>query len=153
MANKPTFNIEHAHTYFSANCFNMAWDLIDKPDRNYEDDEQMIRLTQSSLWHWTQRSDCKDKNLSIGCWQASRVYALLGQADNARNYAQLCLEKSPKGDRFCLGYAYEALARAELIAENAETAQEHLAKAWQHAEAVSDDENKQLLVNDLNTLA
>jgi hypothetical protein len=153
MANVPSFDSEQAHKYFSANCFNLAWELIGKPERTAEEDEQMIRLAQASLWHWTERSDCNDKNLSIGYWQASRVYALLGQADNARKYAQLCLEKTPADDPFCLGYAYEALARAESIAANAETANAHLAQAWQHAEAVSDEDAKQLLVDDLQTLA
>jgi len=153
MANEPSFDVAQAHGYFSANCFNRAWELIDKPDRTAEEDEQMIRLAQASLWHWTERSDCSDKNLSIGNWQVSRVYALLSQADNARKYAQLCLEKTPADDPFCLGYAYEALARAESIAENAERAKAHLAQAWQQAEAVTDDESKQMLVDDLQTLA
>ena len=33
-------------------------------------------------------------NLSIGYWQTARIYALLGQAENARRYAQMCFEVS-----------------------------------------------------------
>ena len=152
MADNPSFDTEHAHKYFSANCFNTAWQLIEKPDRTPDDDEQMIRLAQASLWHWTQRSDCTDKNLSIGYWQASRVYALLGEVENARKYAQCCLDKTPADEPFFLGYAYEALARAESIADNGAKAKEHLAEARRHAEGVRDAEDKQLLVNDLKTL-
>jgi hypothetical protein len=78
MADDADFDADQAHRHFSASCFNLAWELIDKPDRTAEDDEQMVRLAQASLWHWTQRSDCTDKNLSIGYWQVSRVCALLG---------------------------------------------------------------------------
>ena len=53
MADTPDFDTEQAHRYFSTHCFNMAWQLIEKPDRTPEDDEQMIRLAQASLWHWT----------------------------------------------------------------------------------------------------
>jgi len=152
MEDKPGFDPELAHKYFSANCFNMAWQLIEKTDRTPDDDEQMIRLAHASLWHWTQRSDCSDKTLSIGYWQASRVHALLGEADNARKYAQLCFDKTPVDEPFCLGYAYEALARAESIANNGEKAKEYLAEAWRHAEGVTDSKDKQLIVDDLKTL-
>ena len=58
MAESTGFDIEHAHKYFSVNCFNLTWELIDKPDRTPKDNEQMVRLAQASLWHWTQRPDC-----------------------------------------------------------------------------------------------
>ena len=56
MADDANFEADHAHRHFSASCFNLAWELIEKPDRTAEDDEQMVRLAQASLWHWTQRS-------------------------------------------------------------------------------------------------
>ena len=152
MADQPALDIEAAHKYFSTSCFNSAWELIEKPDRTPEDDEQMIRLTQTSLWHWMQRPDCTDKNLSIGLWQASRIYALLGQADKAREYAEFSLRKTPDNEDFYLGFAYEALARAESIARNPEKMKTYLAEAWRHAEAVTDDEERQTLTSDLRTL-
>ena len=152
MADKPGFDADYAHKYFSANCFNMAWNLIEKPERSHDDDQQMIRLAQASIWHWTQRPDCTANNLSIGYWQLSRVYSLLDEPDNARKYAQLCLEITPTDDAFLLGYAYEALARAEAIAGNHDAAKDHLADAWSHAGGVTSDDDKTLLVDDLKTL-
>jgi hypothetical protein len=61
MTDKSEFDRTAAHRYFSANCFNKAWTLIDKEDRTPEEDQQMIRLNQASIWHWTQREDCTDK--------------------------------------------------------------------------------------------
>jgi hypothetical protein len=58
--------------------------LIEKRDRTPEEDEQMIRLNQASLWHRTQREDCISTNLSIGYWQAARIYTLLGRIEAAR---------------------------------------------------------------------
>ncbi len=66
------------HRYFSAQCFNRAWELIRRIDRTELESEQMLLLAQASLWHWTQRPDCTPRNLSIGYWQLSRVFALLG---------------------------------------------------------------------------
>lgn len=152
MAAQPEFDVEDAHKFFSAHCFNMAWELIEKSGRTVDEDEQMIRLAQASLWHWTERPDCSDKNLSIGCWQVSRIYALLGEAENARKYGHMCLEKTPRDEPFYLGYAHEALARAESVAGCLEKAQEQLAESWGHAEKVTNDEEKKLLVDDLKTL-
>ena len=90
MPKTPEFDVKSAHKYFSAHCFNSAWGLIDKKDRTAEEDQQMIDLVQASIWHWTQREDCTDQNMSTGYWQASRIYALIGQADNARRFRSEC---------------------------------------------------------------
>ncbi len=94
MTGTPDFDLDAAHRYFSAHCFNAAWDLLDKQERTPEENEQMIRLCLASAWHWTQRADCTPTNLSVGYWQASRIYAVLGQGDNARRYGQMCLAAS-----------------------------------------------------------
>ena len=69
MAKEPEFDLQVAHRYFSATCFNQAWELIDKPERTAEEDEAMVQLSLASTWHWTQREDCTPANLSIGYWQ------------------------------------------------------------------------------------
>ena len=116
MPKTPSFDVEAAHRYFSANCFNRAWDLIDKPDRSVEEERMLVLLSQASLFHWSQRPDNNNQSMSIGYWQASRVQALLGNAAEARRYAGICLEYSHDLEPFYLGYAYEALARAARLA-------------------------------------
>jgi Flp pilus assembly protein TadD len=153
MTDQPQLDTGHAHKFFSAHCFNSAWELIDKPERTPEETEQMIQRTLASLWHWTQRPDCSPTNLSIGYWQAARVYALAGEAANARKYARLCLDITPTDAAFYLGYAHEAMARAEALAGNEENATEHLAKATQFATNVTKAEDRKLLEADLASLA
>jgi hypothetical protein len=149
MSELPLDSLE-AHKHFSKHCFNRAWDLIDQPNRTPEDNERMIHLAHASIWHWSERSDCTAKNLSIGYWQLSRVYALVGAGNDSAKYARICLEKSPKDDSFSLGYAYEALARAETIQGNTAKAKEHHAEASRLAETIDDAESKQMLLSDLN---
>lgn len=155
MSKQPELDVQAAHKYFSAQCFNGAWDLLDKKDRTPSEDEQMIRMSLASTWHWTQREDCTDTNLSVGYWQTSRVYAVLGQAGNARRHGQLCLEVSQGDDvgPFYLGYAYEALARAESVAGNQAQAEAYLARARESAAQVADEETRQWLLDDLETIA
>lgn len=146
------FDLAAAHRFFSADCFNKAWALIEKSERTPEEDEEMVRLNQASLWHWSQREDCARRNMSIGYWQASRIHALLGWADEARRYGQLCLQYSREEPPFFLAYAYEALARAEALAGNQALAEQYYGEALRLAEAVVDTEDRELLLADLNMI-
>jgi hypothetical protein len=154
MTNEPDFNVDDAHKFFSAYCFNKAWELIEKDNRTPQDDEEMVRLSHASHWHWAQREDYGARNASIACWQTSRIYALLGQSENARRYGQLCLEASQgdDSDPFLLGYAYEALARAEAVAKNKQQMEMYLQKAREAAEKINDAEDRQVLLADLETI-
>ena len=152
MPNEPTFDLQAAHKYFSAHCFNSAWALIDKESRTPEENQLMIALNQASLWHWTQREDCTPKNMSIGYWQTSRIYALLGRDFPARKYGQLSLDNAKDAEPFFIAYAYEALARAAKVAGDTGTMTEHLAAARQHAEAINDADSKKMLEDDLATI-
>jgi tetratricopeptide (TPR) repeat protein len=152
MPQVPSIDVSEAHRYFSTACFNKAWELIKKSERTMEEDEEMVRLSQASLWHWSQRDDCSSTNLSIGYWQASRIYAIVGRAEEAKRYGRLCLEHSRKERPFFLAYAYEALARAEKVAGNAAMANRYYAEAERIAGSVHDDEERAALLNDLSTL-
>lgn len=154
MSEKTDLDKKAAHKYFSANCFNQAWDLIDKEERTPEEDEQMIRLSLASHYHWTQREDYTKTNASIAYWQTSHIYALLGQADNSLHYGQLCLEVSQGEDvpPFFLGYAYEALARAESVAGNQDRSADYIKQAQAAAERIEKQDNKKQLLADLESI-
>ena len=152
MTKEADFDPTAAHKHFSTTCFNAAWGLIGKKDRTAEDDEEMIRLNQASMWHWTQREDCTDKNLSIGYWQASRIHAMLGRAEAALRYGQLSLKHGRDQGPFYHGYAYEALARAEVVGGNMDKAREYLAQAADLAAMVEEEDDKQYLLSDLATI-
>ena len=154
MAGEPGLDVAAAHRHFSAACFNMTWDYLDKTDRTAEDDQRMIETSLASIWHWTQREDCTDTNLSVGYWQASRVYSTVGMGDEARRYGGLCLRFSQAEGvgPFYLGYAYEALARAEQGAGNRENMEKYLAEARAAAEKVQDADSKGALLADLSTI-
>lgn len=142
-----------AHRYFSAVCFNRTWELLDKPSRTAQDDEALVACTLASLWHWLQRADCTPLNLSIGYWQVSRVYAVLGQAANAWRYAELCLKASENEEPFYLGYAYEALARACLVGGETGLAERYRRQAEELAAQLAEGEQREMLLRDLESLA
>lgn len=152
MAKTPDFDVAAAHKYFSAHCFNSAWELIDKPQRTPDEDRRMVTLNQASIFHWSNRPDCEPMHLSVGYWQASRIQAILGNAAEARRHGEVCLAYSQGLAPFYLGYAHEALARAAWVAGDAQAAARELALAQQQAAAIERAEDRALLVKDLEQL-
>ena len=153
MADTPNFDIQQAHKYFSTDCFNKTWDNMDKDgNRSAEETMEMLHTAIASLWHWTQREDVTPKNLSIGYWQVSRVYCLVKQPNNARRYGLLALEYAKNLSPFLKGYAYETLARAEMIANNRVIMKVYLEKAREILVQINDEEDRQALAKDLVTI-
>ena len=126
----------------------------DEEQRTPEDDEQMIRLSHASHFHWTQRPDYTTTSASIGYWQTSRIYAILDQAENAMRYGNLCLEASQAEGvpPFFLGYAYEALARAAAVSGNRQEMDDYLDKAKDTAKHIEKVDERKMLVDDLQTI-
>jgi hypothetical protein len=154
MSHNQEFDMPSAHKHFSVYCFNRAWNLIDKPDRTPLEDEEMIALSIVSHWHWTQREDYSPEKASIAYWQTSRIYALLSQYENARKYAHLCLQASQEEGikPFFQAYAYEALARAESIVGNKQQVEAYLDTAKEIANKIVDTHERNMLLEDLNSI-
>jgi hypothetical protein len=142
------------HKQIASQCFNRVWDLLDLQERTREEEEQMIHLAHTSFWHWTQVENHTPTNLSIGYWQISRVYAVVGNGELALYYANRCEEVSLNGNTppFFIGYAYEAQARAyKVLGLNEETLASY-DKALMYTELVVDEESKKMLVKDLEEI-
>ena len=151
-AKSPAFDVAAAHKYFSAHCFNSAWDLIEKKGRTAEDDRLMVALNQASIYHWLQRPDCGNKQLSVGFWQASRIQGLLGNAAEAARQAEVCMSYSGELEPFYLGYAHEALARAAQLRGDNDLARSHKDQATTLAAAIESKEERDLLLKDLDSI-
>jgi hypothetical protein len=125
-----------------------------KTHRTPEDDEQMLRLSLASHYHWTQREDYGPEPASIAYWQHAHICSLLGRADQARAYGLLSLQEAQKPGvaPFALGYAYETLARAALTAGRSDQAREYLQMARLVLPRMVHDEDRQQLEADLNEL-
>ncbi len=152
MPSTPNFDLIAAHRYFAAHCYNEVWDLLDKPNRSAEEDRRMVALSQASIYHWLNRPDCGDEQLSIGYWQVARVQAVLGNADEAQRWASVCLSFSEKLLPFYHGYAYEALGRAALLKPDLTQAAACLTQAEELAAQVAETEDHAVLEKDLAEL-
>jgi hypothetical protein len=144
----------YTHKQLAATCFNATWDLLDLKERTHEEEERMIHLAHASFWHWTQVEGHTPKNLSIGYWQLSRVYAVAGLGERANYYGERCLEVSLENqiEPFYIGYAYEAMGRANALLKRDELVKGHIGLGLEYAEQVKDDNSKNMLINDLHTI-
>jgi hypothetical protein len=141
------------HRKFAVDCFNGTWDLIEKEDRTSEEDARMIHMAHASRYHWGEIGT--PLNFARGDWQISRVYAILGQGQNALRYAKSCLhlcEENDIGD-FDLAFAYEAAARAFAVLGDAHMKDKHLALARDASEAIDKNEDKKYLLSELETIS
>jgi hypothetical protein len=154
MTEESGFDLGMAHRFFSAECFNRAWELIDLPARTPEQERTMLQLGIASLWHWSERPDRTPTNLSAGYWQVSRIYALLGQAQEAHRYGELCLEIAQGNDLapFYRAYACEALARAEAVARDRPKRDAWLQQARDLSNKITDAGERKQLLTDLSTI-
>lgn len=152
--NQSSIDLAKAHQFFSASCFNEAWDYIEKTDRDARDTEQMLCLAYASLYHWTQREDQSPSAMSIGYWQLARIHVLAGHLDMARHHAEQCIQVSEANqlEPFYLAYGYEALARVDVAAGHANAARDLLQKANVLAEALDAADQREALLADLATL-
>ena len=132
--------------------FNETWAMLERPDRDAEEDLRMLHAAHASRFHWGEIGE--PVNLARGEWQCSRVYAVLGRAEPARFHAERCLELCEAngiGD-FDLAYAYEALARAERLAGDEEAVRRHLDDARAAATRIAEAEDREHFLRDLADL-
>lgn len=154
MPKQPDFDLEKAHRYFAAQCFNQTWELIEKTDRSPEEDEHMLRLAMASMYHWTQRPDFSPTSASVGYWQISRVSSMLNRAAPAAHYASLALRESERlgVPPFCRGYAFEALSLAALVGGDPSAAKAALERAWAVLPELEDDDIRLQFTSDLQAV-
>ena len=59
------------HKKIAKQCFNEAWDYLDKKSRDANDEQKMLHLAHASLYHWGSVESAL--NFAVGDWQLSRA--------------------------------------------------------------------------------
>ena len=141
------------HKKLGIELFNYTWELLDKPQRTREENDTMIHAAHASRFHW-EKAGGTAVNLARGEWQVSRVYAVLGRAEAARFHGQRCLELCQENGiaDFDLAFAYEALARAASVAGDTTERGKYLALAQEASQHIADQDDRDVVIHDLETV-
>jgi len=151
MTEPTTADVDHRR--LGVQLFNHVWTLLGLSERTVEQDDELVHAAHASRYHWGLVGEAR--HLGRGEWQISRVYCVLGRAEPALHHARRCLAiLEAAGDRedWDLPFAFEALARASLVAGDREAAAGYAARVRELAEAVADPEDRELLERDLASL-
>ena len=141
-----------ARRRLAADLFNHTWTLMERTDRTAAQDDEMLHCAHASRYHWGEVGE--PANRARGEWQCSRVYTVLGRAEPAMWHARRCLalcEEHRIGD-WDIAFAWEAIARASRVGGDAPAAEAAIARARELAEAIVEDEDRDLLLSDLATV-
>lgn len=126
----PNVTLEAAvHRQIGVDLYNATWELLEKADRTADETDELIHRAHASRWHWARAGEAV--NLGRGEWLCSRVYAILGRGEPALWHARRCVEIEEAagiGD-WDIAAAYEAMARAHLVAGDGDAAAEWKARA------------------------
>ncbi len=123
------------HRRSAINCFNRAWDYMVMKSRSAEDDLQMLNLAHASRYHWGLVG--APRNLAVGDWQLSRVYAELGEPSLALMFARSALAACEEDDLGDIAHtANEAMAHAFAVAKDYDSAKKYLSRARRQLDAL-----------------
>jgi len=135
----------------AAGLFNRTWELFDAR----ASDDELIHTAHASAYHWAQVGTAA--NRARGEWLCARVYSVLGRAEPALHHARRCLElvetHRDEMDDWDLPAAYEAVARAELLAGDREAAERAVEAGRSACAAIAEEEDRLPIERDLDSLA
>jgi DNA-binding transcriptional MerR regulator len=135
--------------------YNSTWVLLEKADRTPAETDEMIHRAHASRWHWARVG--ADVNLARGEWLCSRAYATLGRGEPALWHARRCVEinealPAEARESWDLPAAYEAMARASLVAGDSASGALWKAKATTALADISDADDRMPIEQDLAML-
>ncbi len=138
----------------AADLFNHTWTLLERTDRTSDQVDEMIHSAHASRYHWGEVPDREAVHLARGEWQCSRVYAVLGRAEPALWHAGRCLEINEAAGNadWDIASAYEAMARAHMVAGDVDQVATWKAKAVAALDAIADPDDREIVEGDIATL-
>jgi hypothetical protein len=145
---------EETERRLGVDLFNKTWTLMEKADRTREEDDEMIHCAHASAYHWMQVGTPANRARSE--WQCSRVHAISGHVEAALRHARRCLELvegNPDDMKdWDLPAAYEAMARAHMVAGEAEETRRYVELGRSALARIEDEDDRAVIEGDFATI-
>jgi DNA-binding transcriptional MerR regulator len=138
------------HRRLGIDLYNRTWTLMESPG------DEMLYCAHASAYHWMQGGGTT-ANRARSEWLCSRVYSILGRPEPALHHARHCLElveSSPSEmEDWDIAGAYEALARAHLVAGEKEEARRFFELGREATAKIAEEDDRKHIAADLDSLA
>jgi hypothetical protein len=142
-----------AQRALAVRLFNRTWELLETT-RDAAADRELLGSALASRLHW--EGIGTDENLAAGDWLVAHVASQLGYADLALDFAtaahQRASEAGPQLPLWLLASTQEGLARAHAVAGHDEERDRWAADARTTLSGVDDDEDRELIESQLDTV-
>jgi len=139
------------HREIGDELFNQVLVLVDRADRNCEENARMIHAAHASRLHFEFGGTVV--NIALGEWQCSRVHCAMGHSDAGLYHAFRYLEMAESYGLgpFHLSYAHAAVARAYTICNRSE-AERHLEQARELSLHTAEGEERDVLNQEITAV-
>lgn len=133
------------HRTIGGDLFNYTWSHLAQKDRTKSETDEKLHAAHASRYHWGRAGT--PRNVSIGEWQISRVYSVLGRSEPALYHGRRALEIARRSSlgSFYVAYAYEAMVRAAAAAEESREKNRYLREAHRTGAAIRDRDDRRML--------
>lgn len=137
------------HRSEAARLYNACWSLLELPERTATDDHTLLTNAFASRHHWRQIGGLEQWVISD--WMVSRAAAAVGEPHLAVAFATLAHDEAQANDAadWLVASTAEGLARAYAAAGDGATRERWLATARQLTDAISDDESRAIIAEQL----
>lgn len=129
MTEEKKLTVAEAHQIFAAETNNKTWDLIEKADRTPAENIEMIHLSHTSTYHWSQVGE--PINEVRGQYLIAKVYFALNMLESACFWAEKTWNETVEMGLSSWDYVFgcEIMARVHASRANKEGFDELHAKA------------------------
>jgi hypothetical protein len=153
MDEKPTQEmIDRWHRWFAVECNNGSWGLAATAGLTLDEGRDMLYMAYASAYHWSKVGT--PVHGARAEMTLAHAHALLGHGDMALHYARRCLGffEENGGEDWDLAFAHAEMAHAAAAGGDAELHARHYATAKAMGEAIRDDEDRRVFLEEFSRI-
>jgi hypothetical protein len=141
---------ESDHKHFAIQSYSLCWELLVR-ERTDEENRNLVGAALTSRYHWRHVGGKQEK--AIADWMASRAFAMIGEANLAKVFAEASmLYDDGSFPAWLKASLLEGLARAHHVSGEFERRDLYVSQALAELERERDAEDVELIRQQLSDL-
>lgn len=140
------------HRRAAAAAYNRCWELLERDQRNDDEDDELLTSAFASKYHWARAGGREE--LVTSDWMVSRAAGAVGEPALAVRFA-LCANdaaQEPRTSDWLVASTAEGLARAYAAAGDVERSMVWRTVAERLVERIADEDDRAIIASQVATL-